>query len=506
MQRARRAFRFALLLAALMAGPAAAAGPQATISSGVVQGSVSDGVRAFLGVPYAAQPVGALRWRPPQAAPVWTEPRDAIRYGAACPQPEDKLYGLTPPVQDEACLYLNVWAPAAATGAPLPVMVWLHGGANRIGAGSIPFYDGSRLAKRGVVVVTINYRLGYLGFFAHDALDAERSGGNLALMDQIHALQWVRRNIAQFGGDPGRITVFGESAGGADLLYLMASPSAQGLFHQAIVQSGGGWNQPVTAKEMKQRVSKSLAKAGVAATADADVLRMLAPADLIAALASDKALGFGPFRDGVTVTEAPSAAFAAGRAAKIPLVIGSNDWEGSLLKYFGTGLTGRIMTRVPPFTGWYAGRETTAVQREELMFGDIVFGAPARWIAATHSRHAPAFLYKFSYVTSGNRGKVPGAAHAAEISYVFDNVGVTPRSAAASGPEDRAMAAKVADCWAAFARTGSPACELGKWDPYDPSSDQVLLIDPNPRQLAHPDRRALDGAVEWFGPGTLLGP
>ncbi len=472
-----------------------------TVESGALAGIESNGVRAFLGVPYAAAPVGELRWKAPQAVATWKGTRDARQYAAACPQPDDKMYGLTPKVQSEDCLNLNVWAPAK-TDKPLPVMVWLHGGANRMGAGSIAFYDGSRLAPRGVIVVTLNYRLGYLGFFAHEAL--EDGGANYALLDQIAALKWVQKNIAAFGGDPQRVTLFGESAGGADTLYLMASPAADKLFQQAIVQSGGGWNKPPTREKFEKKIAKNLKAAGIEGSLDAAALRALKPAQLIEALAKDAGIGFGPFQDGVTATEAPSKAFAEGRAAKIPMIIGSNDWEASLLKIRGPGAMGRFMARVPPFTGWYADG-TTAQERESLMFTDIVFGAPARWLAAAHSKQSSAWLYKFNYVTSGYRSKIPGAGHAAEIAYVFDTVGITPKSAEAANAEDQAMADALADCWTAFARTGKPACALSAWDAYDATQDNILLIDGKPHQAEHPDRKSLDGAVNWFGPGTMLG-
>ena len=491
-----------VIAASLFASGSALA--QITIDSGALLGSEKDGVRAYLGIPFAAQPVGALRWKAPQPMPRWTQPLAATEFGPACPQPEDRIYGLTPKRQDEACLHLNVWTPASAA-KPLPVMIWLHGGANRMGASSIPFYSGQHLAKRDVVVVSANYRLGYLGFFAHEALKSEGGGANFALQDQIAALQWVRKNIAAFGGDPKRITVFGESAGGADILYLMTSPAAKGLFQQAIVQSGGGWNQPPPRANFGKRIAKRLESIGVDENADAAALRKLTPKQLVEAQSGDKNLGFGPFIDGLTTTEAPAQAFSEGRAAKIPLIIGSNDWEASLMAARSLGFAGKAFSRLPPFSGWYDDRDTTAAQREALMFRDIIFAAPARWIAAAQSKHAPAWLYRFDYVTSGLREKVPGAGHGAEIAYVFDTVGTTTKSAATSGPEDRAMAAAMTECWAGFAHTGKPGCSLAKWDAYDPARDEALVIRTRATQEPHPERKALDGAVKWFGPGTVLG-
>ncbi|MDB5971063.1 MAG: carboxylesterase/lipase family protein [Hydrocarboniphaga sp.] len=492
----------AAALLSLIAASAQAQQPLVKISSGELLGQQRDGVRRFIGIPYAAQPIGALRWQPPQPAPPWTAPLDASAYGPACPQPDDRLFGFTPPKQDEACLHLNVWAPAAHDQA-LPVMVWLHGGAHRIGSASLPFYDGQKLAARGVVLVTLNYRLGYLGFFSHPALDAEGKAGNFGLMDQIAALKWVRDNIAAFGGDPARVTVFGESAGGADVLYLMSSPAGSKLFSAAIVESGGGWNKPPTRKAMQKLVLDDLETVGVDDHADASALRKL-PAKKVVDAQAHGALGFGPFVDDTTTFEKPSTVFAAGRQLPVPLIIGNNDYEGSLLKYRDMGFMGALLTRLPVIAGWYESQAPAAADRQPLLFRDTVFAAPARWIAAHQSRLAPTWLYRFSYVASARRGKQPGAAHAGEIGYVFDTLDTVPKIGAATSDEDRQMARQVADCWVAFASTHEPRCALA-WKPYEPAADNVLMIDAQPHEARHPEGRILDGVTEWFGPDSFLG-
>jgi para-nitrobenzyl esterase len=222
------------------------AGPTAATASGRVEGTEVDGVAVFKGLPYAAAPVGALRWRAPQPAPAWQNTRDATRYGPACTQkrgPSLEGGGDVGPTSED-CLFVNVWTPNAEPGAALPVMVWIHGGAFVIGSGSLPFTDGTVLARRGVVVVSFNYRLGPLGFVVHPALEREATAqpapANFGLQDQIAALRWVQRNIAAFGGDPKRVTIFGESAGAQSVLALMASPPARGLFQHAIAQSPYG--------------------------------------------------------------------------------------------------------------------------------------------------------------------------------------------------------------------------------------------------------------------------
>lgn len=493
----------AALLACAAASASADEAPRARLADGAaLRGASADGVQAFLGIPYAAPPVGALRWRPPQAPAAWSGERDATQFGPACPQGEDRLYGLTPKLRREDCLYLNVWTPAARA-APLPVMVWLHGGAHRIGSASIPSYDGRRLAQRGVVVVTLNYRLGYLGYFAHPALAAEGRAGNFGLLDQIAALRWVQRHIAAFGGDPQRVTVFGESAGGADVLYLMTSRAGEGLFQRAIVESGGGWGKPLPRERMQRQIVDALAVVGVDGKADAAALRALAPEKLLEAQRAERSLGFGPFVDGDSVSEAPAAVFAAGREARVPLIIGSNDWEGSLLKLRKPGFWDGVLARLPAVSGWYEGQAADAAARQPLLFRDIVFAAPARWLAARHAAQAPTWLYRFAHVSAGRRGEVPGAGHAAEIAYVFDTLDALQAYGTTVDADDRALAATLADCWTAFARDGAPRCATD-WPRYDAQGDRLLLLDRGARALATPDAAALDGVTKYFGPGGWL--
>jgi para-nitrobenzyl esterase len=491
-----------LLLLAVGSFAHAAEPPSVTLAGGALRGSESDGVRAFLGVPYAAQPVGELRWRAPQPAPAWSGVREATQFGAACPQAEDKLYGLTPKKRDEACLFLNVWSPAAHQQA-LPVLVWLHGGAHRIGAGSLAVYDGSRLAARGAVVVTLNYRLGYLGYFAHPALAAEDKAGNFGLMDEIQALKWVRDNIAAFGGDPSKVTVFGQSAGGADVLYLLTSAAGKGLFRSAIVESGGGWNKLLSREQMAKTVTENLVDAGAPKDADAAALRKLDVGVVLKAQAGDRSLGFGPFRDETVTFEEPWRVFAAGRAARVPLIIGSNDWEANLLKFREPGFKEELLSRLPGASDWYEGQAKTAAERQPLMFRDIVFGAPARWIAQHQSRQAPVWLYHFDHVSAGKRGSVPGAGHAAEIAYVFDNLA---RLGTQVDDADMRLAKQLADCWIAFAASGEPRCEGIAWKAYDAARDNLLLIGDAPHEVEHHQAAALDGIDRWFAPGSWLGP
>ena len=259
-----RLFAIAVALSCAIAALAATAAPIAGTDAGPVIGASADGVLIFEGIPYAAPPIGALRWRPPQPVEPWTQPRDATKFGAACPQPTRRDRGGGPGATDESCLFLNVWTKAL--DGKRPVMVWIHGGAFRLGSGSSPIYDGTRFAQRGVVLVTLNYRLGRFGVFAHPALAAanpQDAQGNYALMDQATALAWVKANIAGFGGDPDNVTVFGESAGGASVLHLLTSPKAAGLFQKAIIESGGG-HQLDRRLDTQRGTKQSLSDQGVA--------------------------------------------------------------------------------------------------------------------------------------------------------------------------------------------------------------------------------------------------
>lgn len=492
----------ALLLALAFAGAPAWADserPRASIDSGALVGSVHDGVRAFLGIPYAAAPVAERRWRKPTAPAAWTDVRDASKFAAACPQPALQNIGLMPPERSEDCLYLNVWAPAK-TDARVPVMVWIHGGANRIGAGSLPYYDGSELARRGVAVVTFNYRIGYLGYFSHPALDGEGQGGNFGLLDQIQALVWVQRNIAAFGGDPKQVTVFGESAGAGAVLQLLTNDKADGLFARAIIESGGGWQQPITRHAMQDRVEQALRKIGIAGKVDAQTLRSLDAQKLIDAQSGDREMGFGPFLDETTVTASPAAVIRESRQAAVPLMIGSNTWEGSLMQSVDIGERGSRLANLPKVRELYRNEAKTDAERMQLLFGDLVFAAPARWVAANHARRASVFLYRFGYVRSARRGEVAGVAHGGEVPYVFDTLGGI--AAVGLSDTDRATAAAVADCWVAFAKSGRPDCRLGTWNAYSRAGDNTFVIGNEGAAEKNHDRADILDAIEkYFGPG-----
>ncbi|MBB5746607.1 carboxylesterase/lipase family protein [Brevundimonas variabilis] len=472
--------------------------PRAEVAQGFALGERIGSIEVFRGLPFAADTGGNNRWRAPEPALPWQGDRDASAFGPICTQ----RVGVSSPAlraraQSEDCLSLNIWKPADADGAP--VMVWIHGGANSFGSGSDVYYDGTPFARRGVVLVTINYRVGHLGFFAHPAL--AESGGNLVnygLLDQIAALRWVQQNIGAFGGDPTDVTVFGESAGGAAVLNLLASPDARGLFAKAAVQSGGGLRLPrdVAAVTREGRATvQALDLTGDAATAEA--LRAL-PADRFTQDGVRPAVpGFGPAVGGAALPEAPLVAIRGGRAAAVPLIIGVNSNEASLMQSYGmqpdaviTQFGGRLPALLDAYGPAINGDDALYARR---LYGDVVFAYPARAVAIAHSRRAPVWLYWFDYVAEGRRGEVTGVAHAAEIPYVFDTsreaAGLPPVSAA-----DQVYASGVNACFTSLALTGRPtdAPLCAGWTPYDRDRDNWFVFAPTPTEIEGRDRRPLD--------------
>lgn len=467
--------------------PAAAVGqtpPKAKSDGQMLEGVLSPrnrDIAVFRGVPYAEPPVGDLRWKPP----VPLKPRDGARpakdFAASCAQ-TDRLQVWTrsiaqvfgtegqvataPMVTSEDCLYLNVWTGRRTTKAP--VMVWIHGGSNLNGEGSTDWYEGTNLAARGVVVVTINYRLGVFGFLAHPALTAEspnHASGNYGLLDQLEALRWVRRNIASFGGDPGNVTVFGESAGAIDIIHLMASPQSAGLFHRAIAQSGA----PMAAMfplKMGEMQGVGFAKRLVAdTTAPLSAMRAASTADVLATGTKAMATGqlFGPIVDGWVLPDMTVRIFESGRQLKVPLLIGTNALEMTTLR----GYMPRMEPGAPGVTKWvgqtfgsaapqvlaaYPVSDSAAAPRVALELAtDLLFTCPTR-IAARLMRRAgaPVYRYQFTRVLPG--GESLGAYHGAEIGYVFGNqLPWLPHE-----PVDNRISATMMGYWTRFAATGDP--------------------------------------------------
>lgn len=432
--------------------------PQVMTRNGALEGLIVDDIAVFRGVPFAQPPVGDLRWRPPQPFPAWSGVRDATQWGhiAMQPQPQPKdvsAVGETPPSED--CLTLNVWTPVPGSSQRLPVMVWIHGGGFTIGSGISAQSDGGRLARQGVVVVSINYRLGRFGFFAHPALTAEARGGEVAnygLMDQIAALKWVRENIAAFGGDPDQMTIFGSSAGGHSVLALMASPKARNLFQAAIAQSPPARSPSQTLTEA-EAVGVRLASAWNAADGSAQALRAV-PADRIldADTTSPLLSGEMPITDGSILTAPILSTFEAGEEAPVPLIIGATDYELPPLI-----VPPELRSRVAPYDAAEPGLRSLypSADAYDHYLSDAIFAEPAARIAALHQARQPTFRYRFSALPESLRAQsFTGAFHSMEGSYVFGTLDVMPWPVSA---RDHELAEAVGAYWVAFAKTGTPA-------------------------------------------------
>ena len=475
----RRISLLAGLAAFVMAGAALAQErPVVRTASGPVQGVIVDGASVFKGIPFAASAAGEGRWAPPRPPQPWTAPRDAAEYGPICVQgarPDGVPAAGAGRPQSEDCLTLNVWSPKGAKAAP--VMVWIHGGAHRFGSGASPAYDGAAFARDGVVLVTLNYRLGALGYFAHPALTKSAKPADplasYGMMDQMAALAWVKANIAAFGGDARNVTVFGESAGGMSILALLATPSAKGLFDKAIVESGGGW-QPAPTLAQEEAKGVALASGAGLPGAEASVAQLRAlPVDKL--IVSGGGAGtIGPVADGRLLKESPSKVFAAGREIDVPLVIGSNDFEASLMRAFPIPPEILLKRLSAEQRALYTAGGETPEAAAQAAYTDVVMGAPARWVAAKTSGGAPSWLYHFSYVASAQRDRTPGAAHGAEIVYVFGTG--SKLAGRVASDEDKAMESLIHACWIAFARDGRPACGPEPWPAYAPAEDRLMAF------------------------------
>jgi len=480
------------------------------LETGLVRGLIvgnADDVELYRGIPFAAPPVGDLRWRPPQPARAWQGVRESFAFGAAAPQKPVPLLAAFPGMSlnaktNEDCLYLNVWTPAKRSGEPLPVMVWIHGGGYTFGSASQPLYDGTRLARRGVVFVGINYRLGPLGFLAHPQLSAESEkgvSGNYGILDQIEALRWVQRNIAAFGGDPHRVTIFGESAGGNSVCCLLLSPLAKGLFQRAIVESGSALDFAHLKKSQygfrpAEQAGVDFAKKCGAAEGPGQLaaLRAMSPDQLLKAspevdsggafVFRDDHVRLAPLVDGWVIPDEAMTLFEQGRQNAVPTLVGANADEGTMF-----GMAGKLPKQPEEFSAALEkGFGTFAARLRELyppanarhsvtdLIGDFRFVAPARFVARQMQRTgSPAYLYHFAHPTPGAIGKMLGAHHGAEIAYALDTI----RLGKDLTPIDEQINEALAGYWVQFAATGNPnRSGLPDWPAYDAAGDRCLLI------------------------------
>ncbi|MBX9790844.1 MAG: carboxylesterase family protein [Pirellulales bacterium] len=497
----------ALLVATLLISTTSARsddGSVVRVHSGLVRecaAARSGDVRVFRGIPYAASTAGANRWRSPQPVDPWDDVRACDNFGPACPQPaypKESIYYREPEPQGEDCLCLNIWTAAGDAAERRPVMVWIHGGALTRGSGAVNVYDGTALARQGVVVVTINYRLGPFGFFAHPELSSEspqHASGNYGLLDQIAALHWVQQNIAGFGGDPGCVTIFGESAGSLSVNALVASPLAKGLFHRAIGQSGTAF-RPLTTLAAAEEQGQKLA--GDTALAD---LRQL-PADKLIELAASRGDGrAAPIVDGWFLPAQPLAIYAAGKQNLVPTIAGSNADEMTTLAPVASRpkTLKALQAQIALLLGdpaavnrLYPATSDADAERAYLdLVGDVTFTLPARmWVRWTSQAGSPAYLYRFTHVPPQAQSAGLGAFHAAEIAYAFDNVQRLDRTVADA---DRQLAAAMSAYWVNFARSGDPnATGLPEWKPYTRDGEATMDFGDQARLVAHVRQEKLD--------------
>jgi len=470
--------------------------PEVTVQSGQLEGTHFGSAQnevAFLGVPYAAPPLGELRWKPPQPPSKWTGARQATQFGAACPQlPANWLPYIG---WNEDCLYLNVWTTQLSASSKLPVLVFFHGGSNTAGYSQMTPL-GPTLSRMDVVVVSANYRLGPMGFLAHPALTAEsehHSSGNYGLLDQLQALRWVQENIAKFGGDPGRVTVMGQSSGAVDICLLMASPLASGLFHAAIMESGDCQSvlneelrTPIpynsisgTGESVGERLASDLRVANGPAAAKR--LRAISADDLLKAWTKDREVHFDAIVDGWVIPKQPAKIFAEGRQLRIPILTGSNADEATVFGHGGPKTLDDYRNALRQDTGKYWGEEFQAYPASsdadvpalylQLQSAFFAYGAESTAQAMT-MRGEKAYLYYFTYAETGKRAGL-GAYHGEELKFLSDSFSDDWEHSR----EDDVLGKDLRAYWVQFATTGDPNSPgLPEWPAYDPRVNQCLEL------------------------------
>jgi para-nitrobenzyl esterase len=471
--------------------------------AGTVQGEAAGKLRVFKGIPFAVAPIGARRWKPPLPVARWTGTRDATKFGPACVQPkprQESIYAWELPSISEDCLSLNIWAPADARKAP--VFVWIHGGSLTSGAGSEPMYEGSRFAEKGVIVVTINYRLGVLGYLAHPALSAESRrnvSGNYGLLDQIEALRWVKRNIAAFGGDAANVTIAGESAGALSVMYLMAAPDARGLFAKAIAQSAYMISTPELRSTTFGDVAGEAAGvwlAGKLGVSDLAGLRSLDAGAITTAAASAGYLPFGTI-DGRILPRQLAEVFDHGEQAQVPILAGFNSGEIRSLRFLvppppadAATYERQIGERYADLSAAFLERYPSSEMSESILATtrDALYGWTAeRLVLKQTAVGAPSFLYYFDHGYPAAEAMGLHAFHASEIPYVFGTASRTPSRwpAVPATPGEKQLSDAMLDYWATFARDGVPgATGNPQWSPYG-SERAYMAFEDAPRPKTH---------------------
>jgi para-nitrobenzyl esterase len=511
-------FGFTLFLSSdLSAQKDSIAGPLVQTSSGTFRGVTVGGISSFKGIPYAAPPVGEYRWRPPQPVKTSQGVKDANKFCADCPQ---RAWPGSTTTQSEDCLFLNVWAPATLTrNSKLPVMVWIHGGGFTGGSGSGAGSAGDAFANQGVILTTINYRLGRLGHFAHPALSKEHPEefkGSYAYMDQIAALKWIKENIAAFGGDPNNVTIFGFSAGGVSVHSLLTIPAAKGLFHKAISESGGGRDGVLTGRPIRQEnadplypvsaetIGINFARKHKIETTDAAALaklRSLSVDNIVdGGQENDSSFGriySGPILDGKLVIETAESAYKAGRHERVPLIIGNCSAEiggpfvttanskEALFALFGE-LGAEAKTAFDPESNKEFAEVLTKFNT------DWVWGEPARITArAFAAKGSPTYMYQFGYVPPALRERARyGAGHGSEVSFVFNTLNARWGNPGEATAQEKGLARIMNSYWTNFAKTGNPnGKDLPVWPLYDNQKEQIMDIELDGKPVSKQDPR-----------------
>lgn len=481
-----------MILTANLTGPVLAALPEViTTEAGFIRGKNSqDLVQAFLGVPYAAPPVGSLRWKPPRPVSHWTKTRSAQTFAPACLQPWSEST-----LQSEDCLYLNIWTPATSAKEALPVMVWIHGGGFTFGSGASSENQGQILARRGVIVVTINYRLGVFGFLGHEWLSTETNqkvSGNYGLLDQIEALKWVQRNIARFGGNPKNVTIFGVSAGGTSVAALMSSPLASGLFHKAIAQSGYAamlrslkMTPQAELKSLEEIGEKVAEVLGCSQSGDvARCLRSLSPSTILGKIYADgiNLPQLSPVKDGHVLPDSPLMVFRRGEQLKVPTIVGVMKNEvirdpslqnlktiesyKSFLSSCFPGNSDAVFEKFP------ATRDDEVFTQVEQVLTDLLATMAARRMAVSMIHQAaPTFVYQFTRVPPFAEEQGWGSFHGLDVSYLFQSDMTKPNF----DDLDFAVSESVQTLWTNFARTGTPSFAEG-WPEFNLRTQSYLEI------------------------------
>jgi para-nitrobenzyl esterase len=496
----------------LFAGMGGAAMGQVRTEAGSVEGTSSaDGkVQIFKGIPYAAPPLGPLRWKEPQPAPTWQGVRKATAFGAACTQAriyDDMVFRDAGPSED--CLYLNVWTPKALPMAKLPVMVWIHGGGFQSGATSEPRQDGEALAHKGVVIVSMNYRLGIFGFFSHPELTKEsphHASGNYGLLDQAAALQWVRKNIAAFGGDPDNVTIFGESAGSFSVCALMASPTSKSLIHRAVGESGAFWGRTLNAKPLAESEQDGAKFAAAIGGDTLEKLRGTPSQQLLDAVMKDHgAFRFGPNTDGYFFPESPTQIYAKGNQAHVALLAGWNRDEGNYHVFFGADpptsenyskkLEAQFGPSAPDALRLFPGGTDEQIKTSADLLGTANFIGYGTWKwIETQSRISDVAVYRYEFEqplpaspSAHPSPDRPRVNHASEIEFVF---GALDSQKLAWRSEDYELSDQMGSYWTNFAKTGDPnGPGLPHWPQYGAKDGyQVMHLAPKPQASADAHR------------------